>query len=100
MSDLTSILAAQAKWSASVFGPGPRTEGNCRHIEKELAEVRANPTDLYEWIDIAMLAFDGAWRAGHSPAEIEAAYRAKLSKNIARIWPEPNGQDAPVEHVK
>ena len=44
--------------------------------------------DLYEWIDIVLLALDGAWRAGYSPATIAEALEAKQSKNENREWPD------------
>lgn len=97
---IADFVRSQREWSEATFGPGARTEGNCRHIEKELTEVRANPTDLSEWIDIATLALDGAWRAGWSPEEIEQGIWDKHQINRARKWPVQNGQDQPVEHFK
>lgn len=82
------VLRKQKAFSERAFGPGDRAQGISDHIRKELAEIAANPGDLMEWIDVAMLAFDGAWRSGHTPEEIEAAYRAKLAKNEARTWPD------------
>lgn len=55
---------------------------------KELREIEADPADLSEWIDVAILALDGAWRAGFSPAEIIAAMLAKQAKNERRKWPD------------
>ena len=97
---IASIIATQKAWSLKTFGPGHRTEGNCKHIEKELAEIRADPLDLEEWIDVAMLAFDGAWRTGATPVEIEEAYMTKLKKNMAREWAVSGSQDEPNLHVK
>ena len=58
------------------------------HIREELEEVQANPFDLYEWVDVLILAFDGAWRAGHEPAEVIAAIKAKQERNEKRVWPD------------
>ena len=99
--DLVTHLGAQKAFSAETFGPGPRTEGVCRHIEKELAEVRASSgTDLEEWVDVATLAFDGAMRAGFEPSAVAMALADKLSKNKARTWPDWRTlpPDAPIEH--
>jgi Protein of unknown function (DUF550) len=86
--DLHSHLARQADWSGRTFGPGSRAKGVVDHIRKELAEIEANPGDLKEWIDVAILALDGAWRSGASPSEIIAALVAKQAKNEARNWPD------------
>src|SRR5262245_26420143 len=68
--DFRAHLQRQREWSERTFGPGPRTAGVLDHIRKELREIEAEPTDLREWIDVAILALDGAWRAGFDPDEI------------------------------
>lgn len=98
--DLINFIRRSRDWSRETFGPGRRTEGLCRHIEKELGEIRAEPLDLEEWIDVVILALDGAWRAGHEPDAIVLALLAKQSKNFDRTWPAPMGEDHPVEHVR
>lgn len=95
-------LARQREWSTQNFGPGRRTEGVLDHIAKEMDEVRADPTDLEEWIDIAILALDGAWRAGHEPQEVIDTLIAKQEKNFTRSYPDwrtmPEGQA--IEHIR
>ncbi len=95
-------LIRQRVWSSKTFGPGPRLLAVLDHITKELGEVYANPTDLEEWIDIVLLAFDGAWRSGHSPREIAEALEAKQLKNEAREWPDWKevALDSAIEHVR
>jgi hypothetical protein len=87
-------LARQAAWSAATFGPGPRTAGLLDHIASELDEIRADPLDLGEWVDVVIL--------GHSPAEIIAAVRAKQARNEARTWPDwrTADPDRAIEHVR
>jgi hypothetical protein len=58
------------------------------HIRKELAEIEAAPDDLSEWVDVIILAFDGAWRAGYLPQQILDAIAAKQARNEARTWPD------------
>lgn len=95
------LLLAQRDWSGRTFGPGPRTEGITAHLQKELAEIRSDPLDLKEWIDVAILAFDGAWRTGVEPEAILTAFRAKLEENFARDWPVGEfGQDQVIEHIR
>lgn len=83
-----TFLDEQRRWSLWTFGPGRRTQGLVEHIKKELDEVLEQPRDLSEWIDVAILAFDGAWRAGYSPMEIIIAYRSKMQTNFDRNWPD------------
>lgn len=55
-------MRRQIKWSSETFGLGRRNKGIVEHIRKELREVEQKPYDLEEWIDVAILALDGAWR--------------------------------------
>jgi hypothetical protein len=100
--NLRKILFDQSVWSQKTFGPGNRTQGVVQHITKELEEILQKPNDLSEWIDVAILAFDGAWRTGATPSEIVQAYNEKLAKNKSRQWPDwrTANPDAPIEHVK
>lgn len=81
-------LTDQKAFSENTFGPGIRTAGVVDHIRKELIEIEKNPSDLIEWIDVILLACDGAWRAGHSPQEIIDALKFKFAKNRNRKWPD------------
>src|SRR5688572_4735926 len=99
--DLVRHLYRQREFSLKTFGPGPRTEGVLAHIRKELHEVEAKPADVFEWVDVILLALDGAWRAGHSPEVIANAIIIKQERNEGRQWPnwrmaDPSG---PIEHI-
>lgn len=102
MFDLISHLARQIAWSKRTFGPGERAKGVVDHIRKELIEIERAPGDLEEWIDVAILAFDGAWRSGATPEEIAAAMLEKQIKNEKRIWPDwrKMPKDKAIEHEK
>jgi hypothetical protein len=100
MIDFKRYIERQKAWSLRTFGPGYRTGGVTKHIEKEIAEVRAAPGDLDEWIDIAILAIDGAWRCGHSPADICDALERIQMRNFARTYPMPTSQEEPSEHLR
>lgn len=93
-------LAHQREWSERTFGPGPRTKGVLDHIRKELQEIEDDPSDLREWVDVVILALDGAWRAGWQPQEIINAIKAKQAKNEARTWPDwrTMSADQAIEH--
>jgi hypothetical protein len=98
--DLVKHLERQRAFSEKTFGPGPRTKGVLNHIRKELDEVEKEPTDIYEWVDLILLALDGAWRAGHEPQAICDALQAKQLKNENRVWPDWRGSspDHAIEH--
>lgn len=100
--DLVSHIHRQMVFSNKTFGPGPLTERLCDHITKELAEIRDNPTDLMEWVDVIMLALDGAWRAGYSPEQIATALDNKLTINERRKWPDwrTAEPEKAIEHVR
>ncbi|MGC3961307.1 MAG: DUF550 domain-containing protein [Verrucomicrobiota bacterium] len=95
-----SYVSKQQEWSARTFGDGPRTKGITAHIRKELEEVEAAPHDLEEWIDVMILALDGAWRCGGTPQTIAAMLEQKQAKNFGRTYPKPLSQDHPSFHVK
>lgn len=100
--DLVAHLQRQRDFSLKTFGPGPRTKGVVDHIRKELAEIEADPADIMEWVDVIILAFDGAWRAGWEPQAIVDAIVAKQTKNEARQWPDwrTADPDKAIEHVR
>lgn len=86
--NLITHLERQRAFSERTFGPGPRASGVVDHIRKELLEIEADPGDLEEWVDVVLLALDGAWRSGATSTEIVAAINAKMTKNEARDWPD------------
>lgn len=100
--DLELVIEQAKRWSTETFGPGKRTKGLIEHIGKELVEIADAPDDLMEWIDVVILGLDGAWRSGHSPAEIVAALEAKYHKNFARAWPDwrAASEDQAIEHIR
>lgn len=100
--DLVAYLNRQRKFSLTAFGPGDRAKAIIAHIRKELLEVEEDPDDLVEWLDVAMLALDGAWRSGAPPAAIVSTLNAKLDLNEKRTWPDwrTHPEGVPAEHVK
>lgn len=100
--NLLEYIIAHVDWSQRTFGHDQRTAGTIAHIRKELEEIKANPDDLYEWVDVIILAIDGAHRRGHSPLAIVGALEQKQLRNFARQWPDWRTvpQDKPIEHVR
>lgn len=98
--DLVAYLASQIKWSRKVFGPEYRTGGLIKHIKDELEEIEKDPDDVMEWVDVIILALDGAWRCGHSPEQICDALLRKAAINHERRWPTGIGEDQSVHHLE
>lgn len=97
-----AYLERQRDFSLRTFGPGKRTAGVTKHIEKELDEIRDAPDDLEEWADVIILALDGALRTGAEPAAILSTVKAKQARNERRTWPDWRtfGEDHPIEHER
>lgn len=100
--DVVAHLHRQRDFSLHTFGPGERTAGVLDHIRNELAEIEATPQDLTEWVDVVLLALDGAWRSGHTPEEIAKAIADKQARNEAREWPDWRTAEVgkAIEHVR
>lgn len=100
MKDLAAFFDAKAAWSRSTFGKGHRA-GVIVHIRDELKEIESDPRDLTEWIDVVLLAMDGAARsAGADGAAFVAALIAKQQRNTRRSWPSGMPPDAATHHLK
>lgn len=96
--EMAQYLTDAREFSLRTFGPGKRTGGVTKHIEKELDEIREKPDDLTEWVDVIILACDGYWRHGGQPETLMADMMAKLAKNKLRKWPTPTSEDEAIEH--
>lgn len=81
--DLTHYLRAHNAWSARTF-PKQTPLSVINHIRNELDEIRRKPRDIIEWIDVAILAFDGAYVTGHAPRHVIYALQGPLSR--PRPW--------------
>lgn len=96
--DLVTHLRRQRAWSLETFGPGALTV--IMRLNKRIGSVLTNPADLMEWVDVALLAFDGAMRAGHEPEAIAAALAEQQRAHETSCQPdwrtEPEGEA--IEH--
>jgi len=92
----------QRRWSLAPFGPRKTAKSITDHIRKELLEIESDPSDLEEWIDVVMLALDGAWRTGKTASQITRALNAKMSTNEGRRWPDWRRMkpDEVAEHIR
>ena len=100
--DLVAHLHRQRDFSLRTFGPGDCAARLLDHIRKELVEIEASPTDITEWVDVVMMAIDGAWRAGYAPEAVAQAITDKQGVNEARQWPDwqKSDPDKAMEHVR
>jgi hypothetical protein len=94
------FVARHAEWTEATFGPGLRTKGITAHIRKELIEIENEPTKLEEWIDVILLALDGARRTGAKGTQIMQELERKLAVCQERVYPFPESEDHPSEHVR
>lgn len=64
--------------------------------------VTAHAAELGEWVDVIILALDGALRSGADPQEILDAVLAKQAANEARPWPDwrTMSEEEAIEHVR
>lgn len=109
MKSYEDLFKQKWKWSTKNFGKGYSPQGLLDHIEKEVEEIRLNPYDLEEWIDLIFLSADGAHRLVKvqypqlSPEEIVAvvrsAFEQKLRINKKRKWGKQVEGKA-VEHIR
>jgi dATP/dGTP pyrophosphohydrolase len=97
---IEQYLRRQVMWSKRRFGLGERTLGITRHMEKEIAEVRAKPNVMSEWIDLMILALDGYWRHGGTPERLMDDLIEKQAVNYSRDWVPHLPEHMPVEHAK
>lgn len=96
---MRTYVQQHVAWSRQTFGEGPRPVGLCKHIAKELDEILRDPNDLEEWIDVIILALDGATRQGYRADAILDMLETKQQKNKARVF-NVGGPDEPNEHVR
>lgn len=95
---INQYAAEQKEFSLKTFGPGRRTKGITKHIQKELQEILEDPEkSAHEWIDVVILGVDGYWR--HGGEDLDTEINSKLQANRLRTWPVPSSEDEPVEHV-
>lgn len=101
--DFKNWLNDYHTWASETFGPGLRTNGVIEHITKELEEIRQDPLDYKEWIDVIILAINGAMRTvGGNPQVIIDGLINKLAVIKQRSWPDwrTMSEDRAIEHIK
>lgn len=100
--DFVQMVREQQEWSQATFGSKPTVHGVIAHLEKEIAELKADPMDPEEWADVIILGIEGMLRAGYTPKGVNGEVRRKMAINRARTWPDPAtiADGKPIEHVR
>ena len=100
--DFISVLNRFFKINVEKFGPGERLAGTLDHIKKELIEVEDDPHAAEEWIDVALLALQGAFRHGHDAEAVAGTFIRKIAKIEARTYPDwrTADPDKAIEHIR
>ena len=98
--DLMQHLRRQREFSLRTYGPGKRTQGVCDHVRKEMREIRADPTDLEEWVDLIILSFDGAHRTGVGLETIAIVCLCYDFRPSFGIWSFSNFNKFIEQHIK
>jgi hypothetical protein len=81
-----AFLLDHYHWANATFTEAD-TESICKHIEDEIAEVRATDgKDPVEWGDIILIALHGLWRNGAVVTDVLPLLRGKLEKCKKRNW--------------
>lgn len=52
--NLVNFIEVARRFSETTFGPGRRTIGISNHIRKELEEIKREPNNTEEWIDVIL----------------------------------------------
>lgn len=105
---LEAILERQSEWSRKTFGKYShwRRFGLVDHLRKEIEEVFKELSEggdaLFEFVDVALLAFDGMMASGLCANSVMNNLLAKIEDNERRQWPKIEDQvpGKAVEHVK
>ena len=88
-SGLTATQKRVARWARRTF-PHSTTETRLAHLRRELAELAADPTNVEEMADMALILCHMAEEAGK---DLGAAMREKLEENIwDRAWSKPDAE--------
>ncbi len=105
MSIVEFDLERQRDWSWETFGPPHGcipAAGVLDHIRKELAEIEEGTSTENEWVDVIILALDGAMREGWEPLDIIRDYHNKMEINRNRQWPDWRTAEPgkAIEHIR
>lgn len=84
-------------WQRKTFGSNRGPLPQLHHLEKEIRELKASPSDPQEYADAFILLFGAAAEAGFSYNDILNAISDKLEINKAREWGKPD-KNGVVEH--
>lgn len=103
MFDLEIFLERQKDITQRAFGPGSRMNAILDHMLKEMGEVRDSGGETLEWIDLVILALDGAVRSCDGDIELVLnSLEYKLMVIHRRKYPDwrTANPDKAIEHIR
>lgn len=77
---LHDYLRAHNAWSARTFGTDRKPMSIIKHLRKELEELQQKPDDILEYVDIIILAADGAFLCQYTPNQVVEALMNTLGE--------------------
>jgi predicted house-cleaning noncanonical NTP pyrophosphatase (MazG superfamily) len=95
---LEDLFLEVGQWAVSTFTQAT-PESWCKHLQKEVAELAEDPSDLEEIADCMILLAGLAHKQNYTPQDLRQAIREKLEINKKRVWGKPD-KDGVVEHVR
>lgn len=100
--NLVGFLADIMGWQDETFGPHQSLGGVVDHAMKEMREIKADPTDALEWIDLMTLCVSALRLMGKTADQAVATWIQKLAVLKARDWPDwrKADPDKAIEHVR
>lgn len=95
---LETLFLEVGEWAVATFTQAT-PESWCKHLQKEVSELAAKPSDLEEIADCMILLAGLVHKQSYTPEDLRQAIREKLEINKKRVWGQPD-KDGVVEHVR
>ncbi len=89
---LQKLVLEHRVWAAKQF-PTQTINSKLDHVKEELDEIKANPKDILEYADVALLLLDVLTLSGFTVDDLKVAMAVKHEICVQRQW---NG----IHHVK
>lgn len=95
---LVRFLRDLMEFQHEAFGDRQTIEGVISHVDEEVVEIKADPTDRKEWLDLMTLGVSAFRRLGDTPESLAEAWRGRLEVLKGRTYPDWRTAD-PDKHI-